>query len=645
MRKIVLLTVLLAGVLFAGEGKYFVFFADKGDGEKSGWRQRAAQSLSPRALERRRRMGIPLDWYDLPVCENYVRQIEALGAQVVHRSKWLNAVSVRCADSLIPAIRSLPFVVRVRPVRVFVEKLPRPHRLYRPAVEDSFYGAAYQQAEMLGVPIMHQAGFLGEGILIGMLDSGFKIDVAAFDSLIADGRLVAKYDFVHNDTSVGYDSLAGDWDLGGFEHGTETFSCIGAYVPGQMVGVAPGASFALAKTEITDSMGADFERRIEEDNWVAGIEWLDSVGADIITSSLGYYDFQGDSEDYSFEQLNGDFATTTVAADIAASRGIAVFNSAGNERGSSWNHIIAPADGDSVCAVGAVRFDGEYAFFSSPGPTADGRTKPDLAAPGQLVAVWDPVVDEVSYASGTSFSCPITAGAAALVLQALREENPSLGGWDLIEILKSAADQYDSPDNDYGWGILKAPVAAGIRDAVFGVVVNNSTGEPMTDLPVAFSEDTVFTDARGRFSFLFPVQDTQIALRIDADGFVLYDTSFSHRARQTHALRINLVPVLGTVEEILCYPNPFVDSLVICWNDEADVEKDAYVRIFSADGSLVRAFEPRPFSGYGVMIWDGKNQSGEPVAPGIYVVIVQTENSDGCCSEVKTHKFKVFCAR
>ncbi|HDG68688.1 MAG TPA: hypothetical protein ENG11_06035, partial [candidate division Zixibacteria bacterium] len=148
MRKIVLLTVLLAGVLFAGGGKYFVFFADKGEGEKSEWRQRAAQSLSPRALERRQRMGIPLDWYDLPVCENYVRQIEALGAQVVHRSKWLNAVSVRCADTLVSAIRSLPFVVRVRPVRVFVEKLPQIHRLYRPAVEDSFYGAAYQQAEM-----------------------------------------------------------------------------------------------------------------------------------------------------------------------------------------------------------------------------------------------------------------------------------------------------------------------------------------------------------------------------------------------------------------------------------------------------------------------------------------------------------------
>ncbi len=644
MKRVFLAVVLLAGLALAGEGKYFVFFADKGEAEKANWREIARQNLSERALRRRQRLNIPLDWYDLPVNENYVRQVQRLGAEIVHRSRWLNAVSVRCDEAVLARIRALPFVVDVRPVRVFRAKFPSPERGFRREVEDSVYGTAFRQAEMLGVPVMHQAGYRGRGVLIGMLDSGFKIDVSAFDSILASGRLVAKYDFVHNDTSVGFDSSAGDWDLEGYVHGTMTFSCIGANVPGVMVGVAPEASFALAKTEITDTMGVDFERQIEEDNWVAGIEWLDSLGVDIVSSSLGYYDFQGDSQDYSFDQLNGDFAITTVAADVAASRGIAVFNSAGNERGSSWNHIIAPADGDSVCAVGAVQFNGEYAFFSSPGPTADGRIKPDLTAPGFMVAVWSPDYDMPVYASGTSFSCPITAGSAALVLQALREDGDStIGGWDLVEILKSAADQADSPDNDYGWGIPLVPVAAGLRDGVFGQVVNASTGAPMDSAVLIFGSDTVFTDARGRFAFMFAPADTEINLRAQFDGFVSHDTTFPHRRGQVHHIHIELAPVLAGDWEILCYPDPFADTLSITWRDHG--EKNAYVRIFAADGSLIRDFASVSFVDFGFVKWDGRDNSGNQVAPGVYVVVVQIEDPTACCADVKTLKFKVFCAR
>ncbi|MCD6595034.1 S8 family peptidase [bacterium] len=644
-RKILIAMLFNILVIYAQPQKYFIYFTDKSSARKANWQEIAASHLSQRALERRQRLGIPLDWFDLPVDENYVAQVESLGAQIVHRLKWLNAVSVRCEPTVLNEIHSLPYVVWTTKVKTMRGKIPQIIKIKGVEPGESFYGSAYQQENMLGVPAMHAAGYRGEGIRIGMLDSGFDLTQSAFDTLIADGRLIAKFDFVHNDTSVGYDSLAGDWDLFGYQHGTATLSCIAAYVPYEMVGVAPGAEIALAKTEIVDTMGVDFERRIEEDNWAAGIEWLDSLDAEIITSSLGYSDFQGDSQDYSFDQLNGDYAITTVAADFAASRGIAVFNSAGNERGSGWNHIIAPADGDSVCAIGAVNFDGSYASFSSPGPTADGRIKPDLAAPGAMVTVWSPDAGAPSYSNGTSFSCPITAGSAALALQALRETTPSIGGWNLIETIKSTADQYDSPDNDYGWGIPKMPIATGIFDGVYGIVKNASSDELIVDAEIVIGNDTILTDARGRFCVYIPVADTNISVSTSMTGYFSEDTIFAHRERQQHYLNIMLTPVVGEIHDVLCYPNPFTDSLTICWKNDDQNFDNAYVCIFSASGKLVREMPVEKFDEYGHLIWDGKNNDGKSISAGIYIVVVQIEKDSECCVDVKTHKIKILCVR
>ncbi|RKZ34663.1 hypothetical protein DRQ33_01690 [bacterium] len=644
-KNIVIILMICAIAIYARPQKYLVYFEDKGISEKSDWTQIAAKTLSQRSLQRRQHANIPLDWYDLPVEENYVQQVENLGAEIVHNLKWFNAVSVICEPETLALIRYLPFVSRTEKIRTLHAKLPPRIALQRVAYVDSFYGSAFQQADMLKVPFMHSAGYMGEGIIIGILDSGFDIYQTAFDSVRTYGRILSTYDFVHNDSSVGYDTSANDWDQGGYGHGTMTFSCIAAYIPGTMVGVAPKSSFVLAKTEIIDTLGGEYERQIEEDNWAAAVQWMDSVGVDIISSSLGYYDFQGDSQDYSFEQMNGDFAITTVAADFAASRGIAVFNSAGNERVSGWGHILAPADGDSVCAVGATDFAGNYASFSSPGPTADGRIKPDLSAPGAVITVWNPDENAIGYSSGTSFSCPITAGTAALVLQARRASNPELSGWDLIEILKESADQTLSPDNDYGWGIVKAPVAAGIMDGIYGMVSNSNSGQLLPDIPVIIGTDTFFTDVRGIFFIPIPKQDSTITIRLAADGYFYQETTFTHRESQIHRMQIPLTPVVEESAEILCYPNPFTDSLTICWRENDNQQRYAYIDIFSPSGELVRQLPEQDFIEYGHIIWDATNDHGKPIAPGIYFVLVQTESKSNCCSAVQMHKFKVLYSK
>jgi subtilisin family serine protease len=292
-------------------------------------------------------------------------------------------------------------------------------------------------------------GYSGAGVVLAMLDTGFYKDHEAFADAIADGRLLAEWDFINDDGNTQNES--GD-DLFQHFHGTATWSAAGGFHEGELIGPAYGASFLLAKTE--DVTG---ETPVEEDNWAAAAEWADLHGADVISSSLGYLDW------YTYEDMDGDTAVTTIAADIAVSRGIAVCNSAGNEGNSDWYYIIAPADGDSVIAVGAVNVFGELAGFSSHGPTYDGRIKPDVLAcgDGTYCAYTPETGGTYGWASGTSLSCPLVAGAAALILEARPQWSPTT----VREALRNTADHASSPDNDYGWGIIDVPAAI---DAVLG---------------------------------------------------------------------------------------------------------------------------------------------------------------------------------
>ncbi|MGC9315558.1 MAG: S8 family serine peptidase, partial [bacterium] len=384
------------------EIKVWVFFEDKGVSRGTEGAV-AREYLSERAIARRAEAGISFDERDIPVEASYISRVEAEGGTLIRQSRWLNGASFVIRARHIGRIAELDFVREIRPVARLVRPIPEPReRPFPDGGPDEFYGSTRGQLDMIGATDLHDLGYAGHGVLVGLLDSGFRLTHNAFDSL----DLVATYDFLHDDESVDYDSSAGDTDYSGYRHGTQTLGCVAGYLPGIYIGAAYRASVALGKTEDVSS-----EYVTEEDNWVAGIEWMDSLGADIVTSSLGYSVFDSDTP-YTFDDMDGNTALTTIAADIAASKGICVVNSAGNERNDFyWPHIIAPADGDSVLAVAAVDPFKVIAPFSSPGPTADGRIKPDVSATGMwtvLVNTEDTVGINL-WGSGTSFSCPLIA--------------------------------------------------------------------------------------------------------------------------------------------------------------------------------------------------------------------------------------------
>jgi len=418
----------------------------------------AEEDLSERATRRRAKVspvkGARLvDATDLPLHRPYLDAVAATGARPRRESRWLNAASFDATEAQIRAIAALPHVAKVDLVNMFRrdEAPVRPEdvaareahntelRAGKAAAWSIDYGGTLSELVQANVPPLHDEGVTGAGVLIGMLDTGFRTSHVA----LAPIPVIAAWDFVNDDGDV--DNQEGD-PSDANDHGTKTMSTIMGYAPGDHVGPAFGAQVVLAKTEDVDG-----EAPIEEDNWVAGIEWLETYGIDVASSSLGYLDW------FTFADLDGNTAACTIAADLAVGKGIVVCNSAGNERGTSWDHIIAPADGDSVIAVGAVTSADIYSYFSSPGPSADGRVKPDVCARGSGNHVCSSTSDtDYTSASGTSFSCPLTAGVAALVLSRV----PSLTPMQVREALRETASQAATPDNDYGWGIIDAHAAA-----------------------------------------------------------------------------------------------------------------------------------------------------------------------------------------
>jgi len=454
----------------------WVFFVDKGHQGPalSDALDDAEAALDDRSRRRRSKTqtsGRLVDETDLALHGPYLDVLAGTGAGPRRVSRWLNAASYDATPSQIRAMVALSFVRYVDLVNRFTRD-PEPVNPARafdatPDKADAWtldYGGSLTEIEQVNVPPVHDAGWNGQGVLIGMLDTGFRTTHEALTGM----DIVAMWDFVNNDGVVENQI---DDPSNAQNHGTMTLSTIGGYLPGSLVGPAFGASFILAKTEDV----AD-ELPIEEDNWVAGIEWLDTFGIDIASSSLGYTDW------YVFEDMDGATAPCTIAADLAVSKGIVVVNSAGNDRASTWGHIIAPADGDSVLTVGAVNSSGVVTSFSSPGPTADGRIKPDVAAMGAGNHVASPA-DDGAYlsVSGTSFSCPLTAGVSALVLSRVPELTPM----QVIEALRMTASQNSAPDNDLGWGIVDAWDAVHYFGAVFDHTPRPDTEQTAAPIPVS----------------------------------------------------------------------------------------------------------------------------------------------------------------
>jgi subtilisin family serine protease len=394
--------------------------------------------------------------------------IEAAGGRVRRESVWLHAVSANIGAPALGELRRSALFRHVQPVARFRgPPLPPPPTMPRAAPpapadqRDSVYGPSAMPYRQLNAFGLADRGFRGAGVRIAILDTGFETELAAFDSAL----VVGQRDFVGDSLAPGLDSVVrnepGDV-LTASQHGTAVWSLLAAHVPGVLIGMARDAEYILAKTEDVRS-----ETRVEEDNYVAALEWAHSLGAHIASSSLGYLDFD-DGFAYTQSQLNGDIAVTTVAADLAAQRGILVVTSVGNG-GPNARTLSTPADGDSVVAVGAEDSLGFLAGFSSRGPTADGRIKPDLLAPG--VSVW--VLDTQAAGgfnrfSGTSFAAPLLAAVSAL----FRQIHPSLGPIDVLGTLRRTGTSAANPDPNRGWGRPDALAAASFPN---GIVITQPT--------------------------------------------------------------------------------------------------------------------------------------------------------------------------
>ena len=330
-----------------------------------------------------------------------------------------------------------------------------------------------------GYPL-HNSGYDGKNVLIAILDGGFiNADlISSLNHVRSRNGIKATYDFNKNNEFV-YNSTT---------HGTAVLSILAGRIPGVLEGTAPGADYLLLKTEDTES-----EFPCEEDYWAAGAEFADSSGADIISSSLGYFNFDDPSLNFKHSDLDGNSAFVTIAADIAAAKGILVVNSAGNERNKDWKQIIFPADGDSVVAVGAVDGNNIITIFSSAGPAVNGRIKPDNVAMGENVTIQtSPTI--IGMSNGTSFSCPVLSGMAACLLQAV----PKALNTDIIEALHSAADRYKSPDSLYGYGIPDMVTALiKLQDLYVKIPEEETTAGPN---PTTSDFELVFRQPPGSFS-------------------------------------------------------------------------------------------------------------------------------------------------
>lgn len=425
---------------------YWIGFTDKINTEFSF--ANPEEYLSERAIERRIRQNILIDSLDLPVNSNYIDSVLNVGARFVHASKWLNGITIQAeiVDFSVEVLK-MDFVQEVQLTKPAVITKSAINKFYESAsfekvpIDTSEYGASVYQTGLMNGQFLHNQNFNGQGMQIAILDGGFSNadEYLAFDSLWANNQILGIKDFVDPTSNI-FDTN---------DHGMSVLSCIGGNVPGELIGTARKASFWLLRTEDTDS-----EYLIEEDNWVVGAEFADSVGVDVINTSLGYYVFDDLTMNHTYADMDGKTTRVTRGANIAASRGILVFASAGNEGNDPWKYIIAPSDGDNVIAVGATNKFGFDAPFTSFGPASDGDIKPNVSAVG-LNTYLQLSTGSLGFANGTSFSSPVMAGMATCLWQA----NPQASAIDVKNALEQSASLFDNPDSLKGYGIPNMELA------------------------------------------------------------------------------------------------------------------------------------------------------------------------------------------
>ncbi len=444
MKNLLLFSMFIISSAVFSQEDAWVYFKDKPNQQT--FLDNPLQMLTQRALDRRTVQGIALDSKDVPIYQNYVDQIAAAnGISVMAKSKWLNAIHIRGTQVNIATLTNLSFVEKVLYANHSLNPIGKTENASnKTKIVDNFqetltsfnYGNSSTQIEMLKGNILHQQNHTGAGKIIAVLDAGFiGVDTGSpFQRLRDNNLILGGYDFVNNTTNpYVLDS-----------HGTNVLSNMGGYVDGQLIGTAPDAQYYLFITEDVNS-----ENPIEESNWVEAAEMADYLGVDVINTSLGYFNYDNPTYSYNNNQLNGVKSFASRGADVAFSRGMICVTSAGNSGNSQNNpYISVPADALTTLTVGAVTSSEVKSTFSSIGPTADGRIKPDVMAMGSLVTV---ATSEGNIASsnGTSFASPILAGALTSFWSAF----PNKKNTEIIQFVKASADRFSNPDNLYGYGI------------------------------------------------------------------------------------------------------------------------------------------------------------------------------------------------
>jgi hypothetical protein len=461
--------------------------------------------LSPRALAKRARFAIPVTAQDLPVSPTYINNILALNAQaqLLSRSKWTNTITIYCNEAAArTAIAALPFVDSLVPVGHFssfpfykrsAEPLANPNSLLKNILQDSisidsaYYGLAFPQIAMHNGQLLHNAGFKGEGMLIAVIDAGWSANypITFIQEMVENRQLEGTYDLLPG-------NLPNLYNMSG--HGTSVTSVMAKQEQNVMVGTAPNAHYLFIRSENTDT-----EEPIEEDFWATAAELADSLGADVINSSLGYTTFPTFPEQpTTYANNNGIWSVSSRAAAIAAQKGIIVCVSAGNEGGNPFRYVSRPADAAGILAVGAVGADSVTATFSSIGPSYDGRVKPDVAAIGYETTIVNPYVldaenDAVMPSSGTSFAAPIIAGLSACLWQAL----PALSASQIMDIIRENGHQYNAPDSAQGYGIPDFYRAYLLHNTALPTIKN--IGIPLLVYPNPCNSTCNIIDNQGNF--------------------------------------------------------------------------------------------------------------------------------------------------
>jgi hypothetical protein len=455
MKKIILFLFIALFVAeadsYAQFSKYIIRLKDKGTNPYS--LSNPLQYLTQRSIDRRTRQSIVIDSTDLPITPRYIDSIRLAGAvTILNSSKWLNQVAIQTSDAAALAkINSFPFVLSSGPLAPFnnlqdnpvnkkldVDLTDIPDNPTQSIITADYYnyGQSYGQVHLHNGEFLHNRGFRGQGMHMAVLDAGFFhfLSLPTFDSLRNNGQILGTWDFVAGNASVDEDNA----------HGMNCLSTIAANMPGVFMGTAPKTSFYLYRTE---DVGSEYP--IEEQNWVAGMERADSLGIDISSTSLGYFNFDNATFNYTYANMNGNTTLSAKGADMAAKKGIICVLAAGNEGNGAWHYIITPSDADSVMAVGAVNTAGTVGSFSSYGPSSDGQIKPSVAAVGVGAVVANPSTGQPTFGNGTSFACPNMAGLTTCLWQAF----PEINNMGIINVMQESATRATNPNDRIGYGI------------------------------------------------------------------------------------------------------------------------------------------------------------------------------------------------